>query len=133
MLVYTCPKCGGDLQFITIATYPPINVAECPNCGWREEKRDKIEKIPYKTSDVASCGLLDEDTYYKITETGQLCTVEDVYSKEEVIAILTDIQKEIGENVLADDPDTLLTFLQARETCVAVIQQKINELRGTDS
>lgn len=136
MLVYTCPKCGEELQFSDIATYPPIHITECPSCGWREEKRDTIEKIPYKTSDVSSqpsCGLLDNATYYEITETGQLCMVKDVYIKSDVITILTEIQQEIEENVLADDPDTTLTFLQARETCVAVIQQKISELRGTNS
>lgn len=111
MLVYTCPKCGKDLQFTVVATYPPINVAECPNCGWREEKGDKIERIPYKAITVGN----------------------DVYSKDEVITILTELQQEIEENVLADDPDTILTFLQARETCVAAIQQKINELRGNDN
>lgn len=43
---------------------------------------------------------------------------------------LVDLQLEIEENVLADDPDTLLPFLQARETCVAIIQQKIKKLKG---
>lgn len=56
-----------------------------------------------------------------------------VFTDDEVLAILKDIQQEIEENVLADDPDTTLTFLQARETCVAVIQQKINELKGNAS
>lgn len=54
MIVYICPKCGGDLQLSVKATYqnerktpsfsygecqPPINVTECFSCGWREEKR----------------------------------------------------------------------------------------------
>lgn len=62
MIVYTCPKCGGELQFSVITTYPPINVAECPSCGWRKEERDKIERIPYKTATLAS----DEDVLDKI-------------------------------------------------------------------
>ena len=57
---------------------------------------------------------------------------EDKYEailKTDMVAMLEEIQKEIEENVLADDPNTLLPFLQARETCVAVIQQKINALK----
>ena len=47
--------------------------------------------------------------------------------KDEVIDTLTELQHEIEENVLADNPNTLSSFLQARETCVALIQQKINK------
>ena len=51
MIVYICPKCGGNLQFSVITTYPPIQVTKCYGCGWREEKRrDEIERIPYKTN-----------------------------------------------------------------------------------
>ena len=49
MIIYTCPKCGGDLQFSVIDTYPPIHVTECPKCGWKEEKMDEIERVPYRT------------------------------------------------------------------------------------
>ena len=53
-----------------------------------------------------------------------------VFTEDEVITILTELQQYIEENVLADDPDTLVPFLQARDTCAAVIQLKINELKG---
>ena len=49
------------------------------------------------------------------------------------IEVLTELKSEIEENVLAADPNTLLPFLQARETCVAVIQEKINKLRGKEN
>ena len=78
-------------------------------------------------------GLVDKVTCGELREAIELCTVKDVYTKSDVITILTELQQEIEENVLADDPDTTLTFLQARETCVAVIQQKISELKGTNS
>ena len=141
MLVYTCPRCRKELQFIDIATYPPIHIAECPSCGWREEKSDKIERIPYKTSDVASqpsCGLLDNATYYKITETGQLCMVEDVYSKEEVISILEEVQNEINELEPSESyqneyTNAYLGAVAMKEKDKYIIQQKINELRGTNS
>lgn len=50
-------------------------------------------------------------------------------SKADMIAMLTELQAEIEENVLADDPNTLLLFLQVRESCIAIIQQKINALK----
>ena len=59
MIVYTCPKCGKDLQFSVMTTYPQLehfNVAECSSCGWREEKReDEIVRIPYKTTFYPPC------------------------------------------------------------------------------
>ena len=55
MIVYTCPKCGGDLQFSVKATYPPINVTECSSCGWKEEGRDEIERIPYNITFYPPC------------------------------------------------------------------------------
>ena len=53
----------------------------------------------------------------------------NVYTKDEVMAMLVELQTEMEENVLCNDPDTLLQFLQARETCVAVIQQKIQSIK----
>ena len=50
--------------------------------------------------------------------------------RSDMVTMLTELQLEIEENVLADDPNTLLPFLQARETCVAIIQQKINALKA---
>ncbi len=64
------------------------------------------------------------------TPTNLILDDEENMSKDEVIAMLTELQLEIEENVLADDPNTLLLFLQARESCVAIIQQKINELKA---
>ena len=132
MLVYTCPECGEELQFSDIATYPPIHIAECLSCGWREEKRDTIEKIPYKTSDVSSqpsCGLLDNATYYEITETGQLCMVEDVYSKADVITILTELQQEI-KNTVEEEELIDEKWAKGLHYSEKIIQQKISELKG---
>ena len=49
--------------------------------------------------------------------------------KADLVAMLEELKSEFEENVLADDPNTLLPFLQARETCIAIIQQKINSLK----
>lgn len=50
--------------------------------------------------------------------------------KADMVAMLEKLKSEFEENVLADDPNTLLPFLQARETCIAIIQQKINSLKA---
>ena len=51
IIIYTCPKCGHDLQMVSIATYPPIDRYECYNCGWTSEteKQQEIIRVPYET------------------------------------------------------------------------------------
>ena len=73
-----------------------------------------------------------EDMLYTLQSALSTAKVYEVFTKDEVIAMLTGIRLEIEENVLADDPNALLPFLQARETCVAIIQQKINALKGNE-
>ena len=48
-IIYTCPKCGGDLHDICIATYPPKRKLQCFACGWSEStiEDNAIIKIPY--------------------------------------------------------------------------------------
>jgi len=54
-VIYTCPKCGGNLLDITIATYPPILSKHCMNCGWSwEEKSNSIIRIPFTLSQEES-------------------------------------------------------------------------------
>ena len=72
-----------------------------------------------------------------MTDISQLPTVEaipkDQYEQRlraDMVAMLEELKSEFEENVLADDPNTLLPFLQARETCIAIIQQKINSLKA---
>ena len=50
IIVYTCPKCGEELEEEVLASYPPIYVTRCRSCGWKTEKQDDILKIPYPTS-----------------------------------------------------------------------------------
>ena len=47
MIVYTCPKCGGDLVSLVLTSYPPQYKEECPNCGWNHTESDTITRIPY--------------------------------------------------------------------------------------
>lgn len=48
IIVYTCPKCGGDLQELVLCSYPPQYKKECPKCGYSYiEKSDPIIRVPY--------------------------------------------------------------------------------------
>ena len=64
MIIYTCPKCGGQLNHYCVATLPPIDVCDCPNCGWRYEEKDGVEYRPFEPVKAK----LDEDwtTYENI-------------------------------------------------------------------
>lgn len=57
MIIYTCPKCGNELDCFCITTYPPITVHECGRCGWRHEDKDEIEHRPFEPIKAK----LDED------------------------------------------------------------------------
>lgn len=48
MIIYTCPKCGGDIYHTCICTLPPIDVWACLDCDWRYEEKDGIEYRPFE-------------------------------------------------------------------------------------
>jgi len=50
MIVYTCPRCGGDLEETLLTSYPPQHEVCCNNCGWTHVTREEIRKIPYPTT-----------------------------------------------------------------------------------
>lgn len=54
MLIYTCPRCGRDLQAIVYATYPPISGYICTHCGWQHEDPrediNAIKRVPFPVS-----------------------------------------------------------------------------------
>ena len=64
MIIYTCPKCGSQLNHYCVATLPPIDVWDCSNCGWRYEEKDGVEYRPFEPVKAN----LDEDwtTYENI-------------------------------------------------------------------
>lgn len=95
-----------------------MNKTEILNIVNEPSKHIQIVKIDGKDSIVYSSEFVE-----------LLELIPEMLTKADMVAMLTDIQLEIEENVLADDPDTLLPFLQARETCVAIIQQKIDKLK----
>ena len=66
MIIYTCPKCGGQLNHYCVATFLPIHVYRCsnPDCDWETEKDEGIEYRPFEPVKAK----LDEDwtTYENI-------------------------------------------------------------------
>ena len=51
-VIYTCPKCGSDLDEIILTTYPPKYMKMCKNlkCGWHHievPEEDAVVRIPY--------------------------------------------------------------------------------------
>ena len=51
-IIYTCPKCGSDIDEVILATYPPKYMKRCKNlkCGWtyiEEPDEDAVVRIPY--------------------------------------------------------------------------------------
>ena len=48
MIIYTCPKCGADLEELVLCSYPPKYKKRCPKCGYSyTEESDPIIRIPY--------------------------------------------------------------------------------------
>jgi len=65
-IIYTCPKCGSDLEEMTLTTYPAQHMVYCPNCMWSHAERavripyDRVLRIPYTDKDdsgVCHCTL----------------------------------------------------------------------------
>lgn len=59
MIIYTCPKCGSQLNHYCVATFPPIHVYRCsnPDCDWKTEEDEGIEYRVFKPVKTK----LDED------------------------------------------------------------------------
>lgn len=52
MIIYTCPKRGGNIYHTCVCTLPPIDVWVCRNCGWRYEEKtvlNIVHSIPQST------------------------------------------------------------------------------------
>lgn len=60
--VETCPRCGGDLDILMLATNPPIPERRCGRCGWfwREEMQMPV-RIPFKPNEREGGKLMHEE------------------------------------------------------------------------
>ena len=64
MIIYTCPKCGGDLQELCLASMPPQYKMVCLSCGWSEIKKSEpleIVRVPYQSEVNAVMKTKSED------------------------------------------------------------------------
>ena len=73
MIIYTCPKCGGDLLDIMLMSNPPIPKKVCPACGWSWiGKREETIRVPFPETEEVSTVLntsnimIDDDDIMKM-------------------------------------------------------------------
>ena len=43
MIIYTCPKCGGDIYHNCYCKFPPIDIWACRDCDWQYVEKDGVE------------------------------------------------------------------------------------------
>ena len=51
-IIYTCPKCGADLEEIVLASNPPQHQKRCRSCGWEHTEREDVVRIPYSVPNI---------------------------------------------------------------------------------
>ena len=56
-IIYTCPKCGHDLQEIILTSYPPQYKKICNHCGYTYIEQSSVVRIPFvePTTPVDPC------------------------------------------------------------------------------
>lgn len=74
-------------------------------------------------------GLIDKATCGELKEAIELCTVKDIYTKADMVAMLTEIQLEI-EGQKFDTHIDKDVWNDAIRVCSGLIQQRINELEA---
>ena len=57
MVIYTCPKCGTDLDEYVLTTYPAQYMKKCRNCGWSHIDIDQISRVRFdpKKDNAVEC------------------------------------------------------------------------------
>ena len=60
MIVYTCPRCGNDLQEIALTSNPPQYQKFCSRCGWSHTTVDEIYRIPYQLEATSALNYVPE-------------------------------------------------------------------------
>lgn len=74
-------------------------------------------------------GLVDKATCGELKEAIELCTVKDIYTKEDLVAMLEEIDLQFDEICFCRKAEWK-TVPEIKAEYKAVIQQKINKLRG---
>lgn len=73
-------------------------------------------------------GLIDKATCGELKEAIELCTVKDIYTKADMIAMLEELQVEIKECV-DGSPQFEQGVTIARNQVIEMIQEKIDKLK----
>ncbi len=74
-------------------------------------------------------GLIDKATCGELKEAIELCTVKDIYTKADLVAMLTDIQSEIRHFMYDVNPNSSESDY-ACNYMIDIIQDKINSLKA---
>lgn len=85
MIIYTCPKCGHDLQSEVLTCNPPIHRRYCPGCGWENSKSEEVVRIPYSENS-------DVNTVYKIKDYIKMLSDKPI---ESILEEYCDVSEEI--------------------------------------
>jgi predicted RNA-binding Zn-ribbon protein involved in translation (DUF1610 family) len=48
MFVCVCPKCGGDLTFVLLTSYPPQPKYSCNKCGFSRVETKQVVRVTLK-------------------------------------------------------------------------------------
>lgn len=62
LIIYTCPKCGNDLQELCLPSIPPQYKIECFKCGWSKMKYSDpigVKRIQYPENEC-----INDKTYF---------------------------------------------------------------------
>ena len=51
-IIYTCPKCGSDLEELVLASYPPQYQKLCRKCGYKYIEKTETIRIPFVEPEV---------------------------------------------------------------------------------
>jgi hypothetical protein len=51
-IIYTCPKCGSDLEETVLMSYPPQYKKLCRKCGYEYIEQTETIRIPFVEPEV---------------------------------------------------------------------------------
>ena len=122
-IIYTCPKCGGDLREICLTMFPPSYKMQCVSCGWSHQRNSinyDTVKIPFLENDDFSYLIGKNMIFDEIIN-----SIENYDMKEFALKVMESIPEyfwEIGASSSGKyHPTYALGYLGlARHTCALV-------------
>lgn len=99
-IIYTCPKCGTDLQTEILATNPPQSQYRCYSCGWSYTlgHRENPIRAPFPTEaiNITNTGVEWSD----IDPTVLTPTPHEYYNPDNLAADMPTQHIEIGVDLI---------------------------------